>query len=26
MGAWRVEVVDSAGNVLQTLNFEVTPS
>ena len=25
-GAWRVEVVDSAGNVLQTLNFEVTPS
>jgi polyisoprenoid-binding protein YceI len=26
VGAWRVEVVDSAGNVLQTLNFEVTPS
>jgi hypothetical protein len=25
-GAWRVEVVDSAGNVLQTLNFAVTPS
>jgi hypothetical protein len=25
-GAWRVEVVDSAGKVLQTLNFEVTPS
>jgi len=26
VGAWRVEVVDSAGNVLQTLDFEVTPS
>ena len=26
VGAWRVEVIDSAGNVLQTLNFEVTPS
>ena len=26
VGAWRVEVVDGAGNVLQTLNFEVTPS
>ena len=26
VGAWRVEVVDSAGKVLQTLNFEVTPS
>ena len=26
VGAWRVEVVDSAGQVLQTLNFEVTPS
>ena len=26
VGAWRVEVVDSAGNVLQTVNFEVTPS
>ena len=26
VGAWRVEVVDSEGNVLQTLNFEVTPS
>jgi membrane protein implicated in regulation of membrane protease activity len=26
VGAWSVEVVDSAGNVLQTLNFEVTPS
>jgi len=26
VGAWRVEVVDAAGNVLQTLNFEVTPS
>ena len=25
-GAWRVEVADSAGNVLQTLNFAVTPS
>jgi hypothetical protein len=26
VGRWSVEVVDSAGNVLQTLNFEVTPS
>ena len=26
VGAWRVEVIDAAGNVLQTLNFEVTPS
>ena len=26
VGAWRVEVVDSGGNVLQTVNFEVTPS
>ena len=26
VGAWRVEVLDAAGNVLQTLNFEVTPS
>ena len=25
-GAWRVEVIDAAGNVLQTVNFEVTPS
>ena len=26
VGAWRVEVIDAEGNVLQTLNFEVTPS
>lgn len=24
-GAWRVDVLDAAGNLLQTINFEVTP-
>lgn len=24
IGAWRVDVLDSAGNLLQTINFEVT--
>ena len=25
LGAWRVEILDAAGNVLKTLDFEVTP-
>jgi hypothetical protein len=25
LGAWRVDVLDSAGNVLKTLEFEVAP-
>lgn len=24
-GAWRVDVLDTAGNLLETINFEVTP-
>jgi hypothetical protein len=24
-GAWRVDVLDAAGNLLKTINFEVTP-
>lgn len=24
-GAWRVEILDSAGNILKTVEFEVTP-
>ena len=24
-GAWRVDVLDAAGNLLRTINFEVTP-
>ena len=24
-GAWRVEILDSAGNILETVKFEVTP-
>jgi Protein of unknown function (DUF2914) len=24
-GAWRVDVLDSAGNLLESINFEVTP-
>ena len=25
IGAWRVDVLDTAGNLLKTINFEVTP-
>ena len=25
LGAWRVDILDAAGNVLKTLDFEVTP-
>jgi hypothetical protein len=25
IGAWRVDVLDTAGNLLKTINFEITP-